>query len=94
MVLHFVFKRLRIGHLQLRGIECRARRHVGHSTDTRLAIWADTLRLVKAYPLFGAGAGAYESALYRYKTADPLNTSITRTTTISNCWQNWARLAS
>ena len=44
------------------------------STDTRLAIWADTLRLVKAYPVFGAGAGAYESALYRYKTAAPLNT--------------------
>jgi O-antigen ligase len=44
------------------------------SSETRIQIWADTLRLISAYPVFGCGAGAYESALLRYKTAAPLNT--------------------
>ena len=44
------------------------------STTTRLNIWADTYRLIKAYPAFGCGAGAYESAMHRYQTAAPLNT--------------------
>jgi O-antigen ligase len=44
------------------------------STSTRLNIWADTYRLINAYPLFGCGAGAYESALNRYQTAAPGNT--------------------
>lgn len=44
------------------------------STATRLNIWADTCRLIKAYPAFGCGAGTYESAMHRYQTAAPLNT--------------------
>lgn len=44
------------------------------SAATRLNIWADTFRLIEAYPVFGCGAGAYESALHRYQTAAPLNT--------------------
>jgi O-antigen ligase len=44
------------------------------STSTRLTIWADTYRLIKAYRVFGCGAGAYESALNRYQTAAPDNT--------------------
>jgi O-antigen ligase len=44
------------------------------STVTRLNIWADTFRLIESYPVFGCGAGAYESAMHRYQTAAPLNT--------------------
>jgi O-antigen ligase len=44
------------------------------STAMRLNIWADTFRLIEAYPVFGCGAGAYESAMHRYQTAAPLNT--------------------
>jgi O-antigen ligase len=44
------------------------------SADTRLQIWRDTRVLVKAYPLFGCGLGAYESCFLRFKTAAPMNT--------------------
>src|SRR6185312_12347452 len=44
------------------------------SSDTRLQIWRDTVGLVKAYPLFGCGLGAYESCFLRFKTAAPMNT--------------------
>jgi len=44
------------------------------SADTRLQIWRDTVSLVKAYPLFGCGLGAYESSFLRFKTAAPMNT--------------------
>lgn len=42
--------------------------------DERALIWGDTLRLIGAYPLFGCGLGAYESALLPYKTSAPLYT--------------------
>ena len=44
------------------------------STNSRALIWADTVRLVGAYPVFGCGLGAYESALQPYKTVAPLLT--------------------
>lgn len=42
--------------------------------DERAIIWGDTVRLIGAYPLFGCGLGAYESALLPYKTSAPLYT--------------------
>jgi O-antigen ligase len=44
------------------------------SADTRAQIWRDTKNLVKAYPLFGCGMGAYESCFLRYKTVAPMYT--------------------
>ncbi|MGA2114952.1 MAG: O-antigen ligase family protein [Bryobacteraceae bacterium] len=44
------------------------------SADTRAQIWHDTGNVVKAYPLFGCGMGAYESCFLRYKTVAPMNT--------------------
>jgi O-antigen ligase len=44
------------------------------SSDTRLQIWKDTLLLVREYPLFGCGLGAYEPVLLRYKTVAPDHT--------------------
>jgi O-antigen ligase len=44
------------------------------SSGVRVQIWRDTLALFRAFPLFGCGVGAYQSALLRYKTAAPLNT--------------------
>ena len=42
--------------------------------DTRAEIWRDTGELARAYPVFGAGLGSYETALLKYKTAAPDNT--------------------
>lgn len=44
------------------------------SADTRAQIWRDTSGLIKAFPWFGCGLGAYESGLYQFKTAGPMNT--------------------
>ncbi|MBI1896300.1 MAG: O-antigen ligase family protein [Acidobacteria bacterium] len=44
------------------------------SADTRAQIWRDTFSLIRAYPLFGCGLGAYESALLQFKTAAPMFT--------------------
>jgi O-antigen ligase len=42
------------------------------SANDRALIWGDTLRLIGAYPIFGCGLGAYESALLPFKTVAPL----------------------
>ena len=42
------------------------------SAETRLQIWRDTTRIIKAYPLFGCGLGGFESTLLRYKSAAPM----------------------
>jgi putative inorganic carbon (hco3(-)) transporter len=42
--------------------------------DARTLNWGDTLRLIRAYPLFGCGLGAFQSALLPYKTVAPLFT--------------------
>jgi O-antigen ligase len=45
------------------------------SADTRAQIWRDSASLVRAFPVVGVGLGAYESALMRYKTVGPMNTT-------------------
>ena len=44
------------------------------AADDRARIWSETLRLIAAYPVFGCGLGAYESAFYHFKTVAPLAT--------------------
>ena len=39
-----------------------------------MQVWADTLKLIAAYPVFGCGAGAYAFALPKYQTATPFLT--------------------
>ena len=39
------------------------------TTENRLPIWKDTVHLVRAYPLFGIGAGNFFPALLRYQNA-------------------------
>jgi O-antigen ligase len=46
----------------------------GVSSEIRLQIWKDTTRLVRAYPLFGCGAGSYGSCFLRYKNVAPMQT--------------------
>ena len=41
------------------------------STENRLPVWKDTVHLVRAYPLFGIGAGNFFPALLRYQNAAP-----------------------
>lgn len=38
----------------------------------RVHVWRDTLGLIKAFPLFGCGLGAYESCLPKYQTVSPM----------------------
>ncbi|MDP2999714.1 MAG: O-antigen ligase family protein [Bryobacterales bacterium] len=42
------------------------------SAEGRAQAWRDTGPLIGAYPVFGCGLGAYESAFLRYKTVAPL----------------------
>jgi O-antigen ligase len=44
------------------------------SSNDRALIWGDTLRLIGAYPIFGCGLGAFESALLPFKAVAPLLT--------------------
>lgn len=44
------------------------------SGDGRLAIWRDTLRLIRAYPWTGCGLGAFERAFSQFRTYAPDNT--------------------
>ncbi len=46
----------------------------GVNTDTRVAIWKDTLHLVAEHKWTGSGLGAYERGLYPFKTIKPTNT--------------------
>lgn len=43
-------------------------------SDTRVAIWKDTVPLIAAHKLTGTGLGTYERGLYQYKTVKPINT--------------------
>jgi len=47
----------------------------GITADTRAQLWRDTVPLIRDYPLFGCGFGAYESCFYRYKTVAPMSTA-------------------
>ncbi len=44
------------------------------SSDGRVQIWKDTVKLIAAYPLTGCGLGAYERGLFAFKTVAPINT--------------------
>jgi O-antigen ligase len=44
----------------------------GIRTQDRLLLWKESFALVRAYPLFGAGLGGYESAFLTYKVTFPL----------------------
>jgi O-antigen ligase len=37
------------------------------SPDVRFQIWKETLRLIRAYPVFGCGLGTYVSAIQQYR---------------------------
>jgi O-antigen ligase len=52
--------------------EIASERDLGH--NVRLQIWGDTAHLIAANRWTGVGVGAYQHALYPYKTAMPLNT--------------------
>ncbi len=43
------------------------------SADDRLRIWKDTLSLIRAYPVFGCGAWAFEPSFFHYQTTGTLN---------------------
>ena len=45
------------------------------TAEGRLLLWGETLDLIAAYPLFGCGLGAYESAFLKYKVSHPLLTA-------------------
>ena len=45
------------------------------TAEGRLLLWGETLDLIAAYPLFGCGLGAYESAFLKYKVSHPLVTA-------------------
>ena len=44
------------------------------TAEGRVLLWRETLDLIAAYPLFGCGLGAYESAFLKYKVSYPLLT--------------------
>lgn len=44
------------------------------SADTRLQIWKDTIRMIRAYLWTGCGLGAYQSALMPFCRTAPMNT--------------------
>jgi len=44
------------------------------SSGMRVDMWRDTLGLIKAFPLFGCGLGAYESTFPKYQTVAPMYT--------------------
>lgn len=44
----------------------------GVSSDQRHQIWAETVGLIKAFPLFGCGLGTYESCFMRFKAVAPM----------------------
>jgi O-antigen ligase len=44
------------------------------SSDIRTGMWRDTLGLIKAFPLFGCGLGAFESCFPRFQTVAPMYT--------------------
>jgi len=45
------------------------------TADTRAQLWRDTVPLIRDYPWFGCGFGAYESCFYSYKTVAPMSTA-------------------
>ena len=46
----------------------------GLTAEGRINLWAETIPLIRAYPVVGCGLGGYEAAFMRFKTFDPLVT--------------------
>jgi putative inorganic carbon (HCO3(-)) transporter len=46
----------------------------GLTSDGRTGLWAETIPLIKAYPVFGCGLGGYETAFSRFKVSGVLIT--------------------
>ena len=46
----------------------------GISSNARVQIWSDTLRVIAAYRWTGCGLGAFERGMFQFKTAAPTNT--------------------
>jgi O-antigen ligase len=42
--------------------------------EGRSQLWAETIPLIRAYPVFGCGLGGYETAFMRFKVSSPLVT--------------------
>jgi O-antigen ligase len=42
------------------------------SAEGRLMLWRESLQVVRAFPVFGCGLGAYEPAFLRYKVSAPM----------------------
>jgi len=42
--------------------------------EGRAQLWAETVPLIRAYPVFGCGLGGYETAFMRFKSFEPLVT--------------------
>jgi O-antigen ligase len=42
--------------------------------EGRARLWAETVPLIRAYPVFGCGLGGYETAFMRFKSFEPLVT--------------------
>jgi len=42
------------------------------SQEGRAELWGETMKLVRAYPIFGCGLGGYESAFPKFKVSGPL----------------------
>jgi len=42
--------------------------------EGRAQLWAETIPLIRAYPVFGCGLGGYETAFLRFKVSSPLVT--------------------
>jgi putative inorganic carbon (HCO3(-)) transporter len=46
----------------------------GLTEDGRTGLWAETIHLIRAYPVLGCGLGGYETAFMRFKVSGPLVT--------------------
>ena len=46
----------------------------GLTAEGRIKLWAETIPLIKAYPVFGCGLGGYETAFSRFKVSGVLVT--------------------
>jgi O-antigen ligase len=46
----------------------------GLTAEGRINLWAETIPLIHAYPIFGCGLGGYETAFLKFKVSEPLIT--------------------
>ena len=60
--------------LPTRGLIDRLAKLTTRAEEERSEIWRDSLHLIAAYKWTGAGLGAYEYGLYRFKVTSPMET--------------------